>query len=246
MATYPPELKILLKELHITRLIKYPTEDDKSFEVNFVPKGKKLRLYYSISLKIDEIFNVINPKKQEILDYYEKSCSLLKLPIQTEFKTLEVLGIKIKYVLNDECFSYNYTFEPKNSEFIVCYKSIYSTKVDEYVDSNLIKMAEIAKRYTQAKKEFEENQGKITTHSTIIPYSVDRIPVRYQVGLENKNLKIRYIQKLPYFNSYFNQEFGCFDIIVNPELQNFVIYWLAFDPEIVLGPLQYFAAGRKS
>ena len=145
MKKYSKKLLNLFNELHIVDVKKSTDPLAPEFYVNFDVKSQDLIIFMEKDFKENKILTYLLSIKDDIKTYYEECINLAKLPLQTSFKVNEIEGFPVQYEVDEDACRMAYSLEPLTCSFVISYKSIYSTRVDKFIEDHLDELTDIAK-----------------------------------------------------------------------------------------------------
>ena len=214
MKKYPKELQDLLEELHIEKIVALD-DVELDFTCDFNVKTNMLIAYYDRNYTYQNLINTIKDQKDDIIGFYEDCLGKTKLPLQTTFKINKVLDLPVKYKVDDDCQGFSIEIDDEYDCFVVSYKSIYSTEVDDFVEEQYDTLMQRISWIIVARKQLEEYDGKVMPETSEVPNNIEGIPIIYHFSDEVDRLDFK-----------FNNDNGNFDACISKSHSNKVIDFL--------------------
>ena len=194
MKKYSKKLLDFFNELHIVDVKKINDPSTPEFFVDFNVKSQDLTIFMDKDLKENKIIKNLLEIKDSVVAYYNECINLSKLPLQTSFKVNEIEGIPVKYVIDDDSHKWDYMYDEETGTFVIKYKSIFSTKVDEFVEKGLNMLTETAKQLNDIEKFILEHNNKYISENPLLPHEVHGIPVVYNCADDVEEIKAQFDQ----------------------------------------------------
>ncbi|MEE1339378.1 MAG: hypothetical protein UHG91_01185 [Succinivibrionaceae bacterium] len=221
MKKYSKKLLNLFNELHIVDVKKSTDPLAPEFYVNFDVKSQDLIIFMEKDFKENKILTYLLSIKDDIKTYYEECINLAKLPLQTSFKVNEIEGFPVQYEVDEDACRMAYSLEPLTCSFVISYKSIYSTRVDKFIEDHLDELTDIAKNLNDSAKFILEHNDKYVPANDLIPYEMSGIPIVYHCGDDVENMNMTFDEKQLVYKISVNPK--CLNQLV-AKINDFYIY----------------------